>query len=631
MARRKKVDSSLNGVEVAIIAVTRRGVALGRCLSQLFPGSHLYLPERFAAGQMLNEHIFLPPARKVVQKAFAQYRYLVLIMAVGAAVRLLASELKGKGKDPGVVVVDDGGTFAVSLLSGHVGGANKLTKRVASFLGAQPVITTASDASGTIAVDLLGKEFGWEIEDSHNIPRVAASLVNGECVGIYQDAGETDWWQGNSPLPENIRVFTSIEALMESGCQAALIITDCILGEGCQSLRGGIITYRPKSLVVGIGCNRNTEAVAIEEAVKRVFTEHGLSIKSIRKIATIDLRKNEAGLLEFAQKYRLPVDYFDTEALSRVEFPSEPSATALKHVGTPAVCESAAILSSGNPSLVVPKISFGQAVSVAVARLRFDSQKPARRGRLFLVGLGPGTLEHMTFRAREALKASDIVVGYKNYIRLAEPFIAGKEVRTTGMTEEIQRAEVAIESAQQGKTVSVICSGDSGMYGMAGLVGELLHECGTTVDVEVVPGVPAMVASAALLGAPVTTDFVSISLSDYLVPWSKISQRLEVAAQADFVIVLYNPKSKKRQHQLAEAREIILRYRSPRTPVGIVANAGREGQRAVIADLQHLLNHEIDMNTTVIIGNSTTFTFGDWMVTPRGYLNKYHANKEASR
>jgi precorrin-3B C17-methyltransferase len=237
----------------------------------------------------------------------------------------------------------------------------------------------------------------------------------------------------------------------------------------------------------------------------------------------------------------------------------------------------------------------------------------------------------MTFRAREALKASDMVVGYRNYVKLVEPFITGKEIRSTGMTEEIQRAEIAIASAQQGKTVSVICSGDSGIYGMAGLVGELLRKHGAMVDVEVVPGVPAMVASAALLGAPVTTDFASISLSDYLVPWDKVSQRLEMAAQADFVIVIYNPKSKKRQHRLAEAREIILRYRCPRTPVGIVTNAGREGQKVVITDLEHLLDHEVDMNTTVIIGNSTTFTFGDWIVTPRGYLNKYHPSKEASR
>ena len=259
------MDSGLSDAQVAVIAVTRRGAMLGRRLSSLFPGSHLYLPEKFA-GQTPGEYAFLPPAKNVVQKAFAQYRYLLLIMAVGAAVRLLASELKGKRQDPAVVVIDDSGTFAVSLLSGHSGGANRLTKVIASFVGAQPVITTASEVSGTIAVDLLGEEFGWQIENSDNITKVAASLVNGELVGIYQDAGETDWRQEYSLLPSNVRVFTSIEALRESHCQAALIITDRILDERLQSLPGGTATYRPKSLVVGIGCNRNTEAIAIEES-----------------------------------------------------------------------------------------------------------------------------------------------------------------------------------------------------------------------------------------------------------------------------------------------------------------------------------------------------------------------------
>ncbi len=223
------MESSFNGDQVAIIAVTRKGVALGRRLKQVFTDCHLYLPKRFTAGQMPDEYIFLAPAKKVVQKAFAQCRYLVLIMAVGAAVRLLASELKGKHEDPGVVVIDDGGTFAVSLLSGHLGGANQMTRKVAAFLGAQPVITTASEVSGTIAIDLLGKEFGWQIEDGDSLTQVAASLVNGECVGIYQDAGETDWWHEDSPLPSNIRVFTSMTN--EVSC-----LDKGLLGEGKLSL-----------------------------------------------------------------------------------------------------------------------------------------------------------------------------------------------------------------------------------------------------------------------------------------------------------------------------------------------------------------------------------------------------------
>ncbi len=415
-----------------------------------------------------------------------------------------------------------------------------------------------------------------------------------------------------------------MESLKESECQAAIIISDRILTEKDLLPKGyNTLTYRPKSLVIGIGVNRGTGAEEIEKAVIRLFTEHGLAIKSIRNIATIDLKKNESGLMEFAEKHNLPIEHFDKEFLSRVKVPSAPSAMVNRHVGTPAVCEPAAMLSSGNSSVIVPKTSYGRAVSISVARVPFDIRESMKTGRLFLVGLGPGGPEHMTFRAREVLRDSEVVVGYKSYIRLVEPFIADKEVITTGMTEEVQRAKTALDLARAGRQVSIICSGDSGIYGMAGLVGEILREQGDSLDIEVVPGVPALVASAAVLGAPVTGDFASISLSDYLVPWQEIELRLKMAAQADYVIIIYNPKSRRRQRHIVEAREVILRYRPPTTPVGIVRNACRKGQEMIITDLQHLLDHEIDMNTTIIIGNSSTFTFNGWMVTPRGYLNKY--------
>ncbi len=625
-------SNSFPANKIAIAAITKKGAALGRRLNQLFPDSYLYLPERFADGEISGEFPFAPPAKKVIRDIFHRYRYLVLIMAVGAAVRLLASELRTKHEDPGVVVLDEMGTFVVSLLSGHAGSANELAKKVAYLLGAQPVVTTASEVSTTIAVDLLGKEFGWKLETSDSVTQVAASVVNSEFIGIYQNAGERNWWKRDSSLPSNVHLFSNIEDLVKSNPKAAIIITDQILNEEYRLPANGTLVYRPRSLVVGIGCNRGTRCTEIEAAVSRVFSEHKLSIKSIRNIATITLKKNEAGLLEFARKYNLPAEYFDKETLSKARFPSAPSSAVLEHVGTPAVCETAAILSSDNPTLLIPKVSYGRAISIAVARLRpLDTRSSPRSGKLFLVGLGPGALEHMTFRAREVLGASDAVVGYKSYIKLIEPLIAEKEVITTGMTEEVRRTRIAINLAQQGKTVSLICSGDSGIYGLAGLVGEVLQGQGDKLDVEVVPGMPALVASASLLGAPLTSDFACISLSDYLVPWEEISQRIKLAAQADFVIIVYNPRSKKRQHQLARAREIILQYRKPTTPVGIVYNAYREGQTAIITDLQHLLDHEIDMNTTIIIGNSSTFTFDKWMVTPRGYLKKYDLSTEAPK
>lgn len=604
--------------EIAIFAITRNGVSLGRRLRQQLPGSHLYLMEKFAADSGSGEHPFRMSVKEMVGEFFDKYRYLVLIMAVGAAVRLLAPKLRDKHRDPGVVVMDEQGTFVVSLLSGHGGGANELATRIASLVGAQPVITTASDVAGTVAVDLLGREWGWEIEDDSNVTRVSAALVNGECIGVYQETGETEWWTG--PLPDNISIFDSMESLVGSNCQAGLIITDRILGGEGQTLPCGTVVYRPKSLVIGIGCNRGTECSEIERAVTRVFQEHGLSLNSIRNIATIDLKRDEAGLLEFGGKYGLLVEYYDKGSLSKATFPSSSSAVVGKHTGTSAVCEPAAVLSSGGGSVIVPKVQYDRAITIAVARLSFDSHREQKRGKLFLVGIGPGAPGCMTFRARQAIDQSQVIIGYQTYVRQIEPFLSRKEVILSAMTQEVQRVNRAISLVGEGKTVAIVCGGDAGIYGMAGLVGEVLGgQPGNTIDVEVVPGVPALTAAAALLGAPLMNDFATISLSDYLVPWSDIRKRLEMAAQADFVIVLQNPKSKKRQRQLVEAREIILRYRHGNTPVGIASNAYRQNQEIVITDVEHMLEHEIGMGTTLIIGNSETFSLNGWMVTPRGY------------
>lgn len=614
--------------KIAIVTITKNGVELGQRLTQLFPGSHLYVPAKFASKQKAGEYSFQEPVKEVVRKVFSNYESLVLIMAVGIAVRLLAPELKGKDKDPGAVVVDEKGKFAVSLLSGHMGGANQLASKIASVIGAQPVITTASEVGETIAVDLLGRELGWELESEANVTKVSAAIVSGEKVGIYQDAGERDWWRGT--LPENIRKFSSLEDLGRSTCLMALVITDRLLGQEHQALLARAVMYHPKSLVIGIGCNRGVIYSKIEEAITQVLLEHGLSIKSIRNIATIDLKRDEQGLLEFARKRDLPIEFFTREALIQVDFPSAPSTTTFKWVGTPAVCEPAALLSSKSNHLVVAKTKLG-GVTIAVARVSFTSSEKQESGKLFLVGIGPGDPEQMTFKAREALIRSNVVVGYKTYVKLIEQFLSQKEVIAGGMGGEVERMKRAVSLAEEGKTVAVVCSGDAGIYGMAGLVGEIMQQqgCPTKFEIEVIPGVPSLCAAAALLGAPIMHDFASISLSDRLTPWRVIALRLRMAAKGDFVIVLHNPKSRERQLQLVAARKILLRYRSSSTPVGIVDNAYREGQKVTITDLEHMLDFDIGMSTTIIVGNSTTFTFGRWVVTPRGYQTKYRLGGEA--
>lgn len=251
----------------------------------------------------------------------------------------------------------------------------------------------------------------------------------------------------------------------------------------------------------------------------------------------------------------------------------------------------------------------------------------AKRGKLYIVGLGPGDASQLTYRARVALGESEVIVGYRTYVELIREIVAGKEVLASGMRQEVARAKVAVERAASGKVVAVVCSGDPGIYGMAGLIFEVMGEGGwhreSGVAVEVVPGVAALNAAAALLGAPLMHDFAAISLSDLLTPWEAIARRLELAAEADFVIVLYNPRSAHRVAQLGEAQRILLRHRAAETPVGIVRSAYREGQQVVVTDLAHLLEHEVDMLTTVVVGNSTTFCCEGLMVTPRGYGARY--------
>ncbi|MCQ8117117.1 precorrin-3B C(17)-methyltransferase [Methylomonas rosea] len=250
-----------------------------------------------------------------------------------------------------------------------------------------------------------------------------------------------------------------------------------------------------------------------------------------------------------------------------------------------------------------------------------------KTGKILLVGFGPGSQEHMTYRAREAIAEADAVIGYTTYIKLVEELLAGKEVIRKGMTEEIDRCIEAYDQALLGKTVALISSGDIGVYGMAGPTYEVLLQAGWTPDsditVEVIPGATALNACAALVGAPLTHDFCSISLSDLLTPWPTIAKRLEAAAHGDFVVALYNPKSGRRTGQIVEAQRILLLHRSPETPVAIVKSGYRRRQAIQMTTLAQMADCDIGMLCTVLIGNSSTFVREGLMITPRGYANKY--------
>lgn len=243
-----------------------------------------------------------------------------------------------------------------------------------------------------------------------------------------------------------------------------------------------------------------------------------------------------------------------------------------------------------------------------------------KTGKIYVVGIGPGKKADMTFRAYEAMEKSDIIIGYKTYMDLIKEYYPGKEMKNSQMTKEVDRCIDVLKLAKEGKNVALISSGDAGIYGMAGIMLEIADG---EVEVEIIPGVTATNAAAAIVGAPVMHDYVTISLSNLLTDWELIKKRLELAAQGDFVVSIYNPKSRGRVTQIEEAREIMLKYKPKTTPVAIVRNAGREDEEHVVTTLDEMLNHEINMLTIVIIGNANTFIKDGKMITPRGYSNKY--------
>ena len=257
-------------------------------------------------------------------------------------------------------------------------------------------------------------------------------------------------------------------------------------------------------------------------------------------------------------------------------------------------------------------------------------------GKLSIVGVGPGHHDHMTFRAKQVILESDTIVGYETYVNLVQDLLEGKTVYRYAMTQEVERAHQCIDLALSGKHVSIVSSGDPGIYGMAGLIYETLAERGWNpkdgLEVEIVPGVSALNSCASIVGSPLMTDFAVVSMSDLLVPWEVIVNRVESAAKGDFVIVIYNPASKKRVHQLQDTREILLKYRKSSTPVAIIKSAYRESETILMTDLEKLPNYseELGMTCTVIVGNSSTYTYKDLMINPRGYKSKYNLQEQTN-
>ncbi|KAF0995161.1 cobalt-precorrin 5A hydrolase [Geobacillus sp. TFV-3] len=359
----------------AVVAITKHGVEIARRLGRTLAGADVYYTDKFARGDETENGIrlFSGNVKTLLPELFARYDGLICIISLGAVVRMIAPLLKDKKTDPAVVVIDDKAEHAISVLSGHLGGANELTRRVAAILGARPVITTASDVQQTIAVDLFGRQFGWEWESADKLTPVSAAVVNEEPVAIVQESGETDWWPEGRPLPKNITVYDSISAALAARPAAALVVTHRLLDPEEEAILQNGVLYRPKVIALGIGCNRGTSAEEIEAVIHETLNELRFSMKSVKAVCTIDLKKDEQGLLEIVNKYRWELVAYTPEELNEVPIEA-PSETVYRYTGAYGVSEPAAKLYSGADQMALVKKKSGN-VTISVALIDHRRRK----------------------------------------------------------------------------------------------------------------------------------------------------------------------------------------------------------------------------------------------------------------
>ena len=344
---------------VSVLVITKNGVKIGEKLKELFPNWNIFAP-----GKLSNENKnitwYSEPTTDKIIELFKKSNALICVFSLGAVIRLIAPHLKDKKTDPAVIVIDDKTNFVISVLSGHIGGANELTEEISVKLNALPVITTAADVNKTIAVDLVGREFNWKIDDETTVTKISAHMVNAESIGVFQQTGNRKWYK---ELPKNVIIYDSLEELKKSNSKAHLIISDKIIDD---ELSQESVIYRPQSLVIGIGLHWDTSKDTIKEGIEFCLEKFNLSSKSIAKLVSIKKPEDVQGLIDLGKEMQIPVEYIDREELAEIITPN-PSSTVKAFEGTASVSEAAAIKVS-NGKLIVEKQKFPPNLTIAIAR-----------------------------------------------------------------------------------------------------------------------------------------------------------------------------------------------------------------------------------------------------------------------
>lgn len=599
----------------AILVLGPSGLPLARQVQAALGGGEIH-----GAKARLDEvDVLFESFPEHVRGLYRDGRPIVGICAAGILIRTLAPVLADKRQEPPVVAVAEDGSAVVPLLGGHH-GANALAREIAAALGIQPAVTTPGDLRFGVALDEPPE--GWSLANPEDAKAVMAALLAGASARI---AGPADWLR-QADLP-----------VAEDGAIELLATDRCVEGSETR------LVYHPKRLALGVGCERGCAPEELIALVEETLAGHDLAPGAVALVGSIDLKADEPAVHALAERLGVPARFFDAQRLS-AEAPrlANPSELVEREVGCPGVAEGAALAAAGpQGALIIEKTKSARATcAVARAPVPIDAHAVGRaRGRLSVVGVGPGAASWRSPEASTLLRAAGDWVGYGLYLDLVAELGQGKREHRFALGEEEARARHALELAGEGRDVALICSGDAGIYAMASLVFELLDVNGRDpglsdgarrAEIVVAPGISALQAAAARAGAPLGHDFCAISLSDLLTPWEVIEQRLQAAAQGDFVVALYNPKSMKRQDQIVRAMEILRAHRPDATPVTVAANLGRPEERVAVTTLAAFDPGAVDMLSLVLVGASTTRAIETGagrprVYTPRGYARKREA------
>jgi cobalt-precorrin 5A hydrolase/precorrin-3B C17-methyltransferase len=587
----------------AIVILGPGTLPLAQRLKALLPAAEIH----GVASRRLAVDVPFTAAAAHIAALFAAGRPIVGLCAAGILIRAVAPLLADKRAEPPVVAVAGDGSAIVPLLGGHH-GANDIARAIADLFAGVAAITTAGEIALGVALDAPPP--GWRIAHPERAKPITAALLAGEKVRLQSEIGAIDWLSAIS-FSDDGKLAIRVTDRAADGDDHAFIL-------------------HPPVLALGIGCERGCATDEIAELVRQTFAEQDLALGAIAVLVSIDRKMDEPALHDLAARLDLPVRFFSAEQLlAETARLATPSDAVFREMGCYGVAEGAALAAAGpSGALIAAKRKSARATcAVARAPTPLDAAYIGRaRGSLAVIGIGPGDAAWRTREADRALALASDIVGYGLYLDLLGAAIAGKTRHESRIGAEEERVRCALNLAAEGRAVALISSGDAGIYGMAALVFELLEreDCPAwrRIDLTVVPGISALQAAAARLGAPLGHDFCAISLSDLLTPWAVIARRLDAAAAADFVIALYNPRSERRRDQLGLARGILLRHRRAETPVALARNLGRAGESVALTTLGDLVPDAVDMLTLVLIGSSATRIVASTrprLLTPRGY------------